>query len=717
MKNLKTKAFKSTKGITLIALVVTIIILLILAGVSIAMLTGNNGVLTQGKRAKEETEIAEEKEAISLAMNALKIQKQVGAKESGIKVALNNEPKEEVLDAQSKNVIKLSATSTNSIIITPEELKEEMDKGNPKPESVTQGDDDGLEVTFAADRKNRSYDVTQAGVITKKAQLTPEEAAKIVDVVANIDGVTYVLTAGGEVKETTVTPGNIFGTLKTTDEVITKNGVKKKNEDWFIDKKGKVYTWGSNSYGQLGNGSETTTYTSVPICISEVEDSPLKGKNIVDVYSDGSTMIARDSDGKLYSWGRNNFGQLGNETTANSSMPVCISDIENSPLKGKNIVEVYGSSTSSIVKDSVGKLYTWGYNEYGQLGDGKTTNSSMPVCISDIENSPLKGKNIVEVYGSSISSIAKDSDGKLYSWGYNSGGTLGNGTTANSSMPICISDIKNSPLKGKNIVKIYQGYQMIIVKDSNGKLYSWGENYSGHLGDGTTDNRSMPVCISDIESSPLKGKNIVEVHNYDSTIIAKDSSGKLYTWGNNYYGQLGNETTADSSMPVCISNIESSPLKGKNIVDVYNYGSTIIAKDSSGKLYSWGNNDSGELGNGTTKNSSMPVCISDIENSSLKGKNIVKVYSNGYTMIVKDSNGKLYSWGYNGYGQLGDGTTGNSSMPICISDVENSELKGKKIKNVEYNSYNNGIYHNSFEVYYYVTENGEYYEYSFTPIQ
>ena len=124
MKNLKTKAFKSTKGITLIALVVTIIILLILAGVSIAMLTGNNGVLTQGKRAKEETEIAEEKEAISLAMNALKIQKQVGAKESGRKVALNNEPKEEVLDAQCKDVIKLSATSTNSIVITPEELKE-----------------------------------------------------------------------------------------------------------------------------------------------------------------------------------------------------------------------------------------------------------------------------------------------------------------------------------------------------------------------------------------------------------------------------------------------------------------------------------------------------------------------------------------------------------------------------------------------------------------
>ena len=693
------KKLKNTKGITLIALVVTIIILLILAGVSIAMLTGNNGVLTQGKRAKEETEIAEEKEAISLAMNALKIQKQVGAKESGIKVALNNEPKEEVLDAQSKNVIKLSATSTNSIIITPEELKEEMDKGNPKPESVTQGDDDGLEVTFGADRKNRSYDVTQAGVITKKAQLTPEEAAKIVDVVANIDRVTYVLTAGGEVKETTVTPGNIFGTLKTTDEVITKNGVKKKNEDWFIDKKGKVYTWGSNGCGELGDG--TTNYSNEPICISDIKGSPLKGKNIVDVHNYDFTRIARDSEGKLYSWGSNFCGKLGNGTTASSSMPICISDIENSPLKGKNIVEVHNYNSTIIAKDSNGKLYTWGHNGSGQLGDGTTVNSSMPVCISDIESSPLKGKKIVDVHSDGFRIIAKDSNGKLYTWGDNNSGELGNGTTTDSSMPICISDIENSPLKGKNIVDVYDGS---IAKDSNGKLYSWGSNYYGQLGNGTTENSSMPICISDIENSPLNGKNIVDVHNYGSTIIAKDSNGKLYTWGKNNYGQLGNGTTTNSNMPICINDIENSPLKGKNIVYVYmeRYYSSVIAKDSSGKLYTWGYNGYGELGNGTTENSSMPICISDIENSPLNGKNIVDVHNYDSTIIAKDSNGKLYSWGNNDYGQLGDGTTTNSNIPICISDIENSELKNKKIKNVEYDGRT---------CYCYITVSGELYRY------
>ena len=648
------KKLKNTKGITLIALVVTIIILLILAGVSIAMLTGNNGILTQGKRAKEETEIAEEKEAISLAMNALKIQKQVGAKKSGIKVALNNEPKEEILDAQSKDVIKLSATSTNSIIITPEELKEEMDKGNPKPESVTQGDDDGLEVTFAADRKNRAYDVTQAGAITKKAQLTPEEAAKIIDIVGVTGNGTYVLTAGGEVKATTVTNGNILKTVKTTDEVITKNGVKKKYGNCFIDKKGKVYTLGSNSYGQLGDG--TTNYSNEPICISDIENSPLKGKNIVDIYG-GSTMIARDSDGKLYSWGNNDSGKLGNGTTGNSGMPICISDIENSPLKGKNIIDVLCIDYSKIiVKDSNGKLYSWGRNNYGELGNGTTKDSSMPVCISDVEGSPLNKRNIVDVY-------------------------------------VIYSDT-------------------IIAKDSSGKLYSWGDNNIGELGNGTTANSSMPICISDIKNSPLKGKNIVDVHNYGSnfgyTIIVNDSNGKLYTWGYNDYGQLGNGTTTNSSMPICISDIENSQLNGKRIVKIYEEFEYIIVKDNSGKLYSWGSNRSGQLGDGTTENSSMPVCISDIANSPLKEKNIVDVYNGS---IAKDSDGKLYSWGNNFYGQLGDGTRNNSSMPICISDIENSELKGKKIKDIE------EYYKTGYCAIYYVTEDGNCYMFSFYPPQ
>ena len=133
----------------------------------------------------------------------------------------------------------------------------------------------------------------------------------------------------------------------------------------------------------------------------------------------------------------------------------------------------------------------------------------------------------------------------------------------------------------------------------------------------------------------------------------------------------------------------------------------VIVEDSNGKLYSWGKNDIGQLGNGTTQDCSMPVCISDIENSPLNGKNIIYVYTNGSTTFAKDSNGNLYSWGFNGSGELGDGTKINSSLPICISNIEKSEIKNKNIKNIKYYSGSGS------GVYYYLTEDGRGYMYSY----
>ena len=137
------------------------------------------------------------------------------------------------------------------------------------------------------------------------------------------DGKIYVLTAGGEVKNANIITENILDKLETSNEIIiTKNGVRKKQKDCFIDNKGKVYTW--------RNGN-------IPICISDIEGNALNGKNIIDIYSDESIVIARDNNGKIYTWGNNSYGQLGNETTQDSSIPICISDIENHELKNRNV--------------------------------------------------------------------------------------------------------------------------------------------------------------------------------------------------------------------------------------------------------------------------------------------------------------------------------------------------------------------------------------------
>ena len=240
---------------------------------------------------------------------------------------------------------------------------------------------------------------------------------------------------------------------------------------------------------------------------------------------------------------------------------------------------------------------------------------------------------------------ALDKEGKIYAWGYNYSGQLGDGTTTNRSTPICISEISGNPLKNKKIVKISGGlYSNAVALDEEGKVYTWGDNYYGQLGDGTTTNSSTPICISNIEGSMLQGKKITDIYTDYHFVIAKDVNGEIYAWGDNFNGQLGNGTTEDSSIPICISNIEGSKIQGQNITDIYITGSTVIAKDINGKLYAWGANYKGMLGNGTTEDSGIPICISEIEESPLKGKKIVKLFFSRAIRAL-DDNGVLYIWG------------------------------------------------------------------------
>ena len=400
--NLKRKIKKANNGITLIALVITIIVLLILAGVTIATLTGDNGTLTKSNDAKEQTTIAEEEEAISLAYMACKA------------------------NDYTKNVKS-------------DEMQKELEKNQYEVQVTSSGDD--LIVLFK-NTKHR-YKVNQKGEINQITDLNPEEKSKIIDML----DINIASTAGGDVVyiDTNIDTGE-YSILNTENRnIITENGVKKAIEGYcFIDNEGKLYTWGENDDGVLGDGS-TERYRYIPVCISDL-DNDLKGKNIVEVYNDYSTVIVKDSEGKLYTWGKNEYGELGDGTTEVGfdkyrNVPVCISDLNND-LKDKDIVEIYKYGSTLIAKDSEGKLYTWGSNEYGILGEEITEEYiNVPICISNLDND-LKGKNIVGVY----SEIVMDSEGKIY--------TLGRMYNGEIEKPTCISDDKNSVFFNKRISRV-----------------------------------------------------------------------------------------------------------------------------------------------------------------------------------------------------------------------------------------------------------------------
>jgi alpha-tubulin suppressor-like RCC1 family protein/glucan-binding YG repeat protein len=321
-----------------------------------------------------------------------------------------------------------------------------------------------------------------------------------------------------------------------------------------ITTNGDLYTWGANYYGQLGNGTKISRSTT-PVKIMS---------NVASVSLRNFHSAAITTSGDLYTWGDNTFGCLGDGTTTNSSKPVKIMS---------NIASVSLGDWHSAAITTSGDLYTWGNNCDGQLGDGTDTVSSKPVKImSDVASVSLGNGH----------SAAITTNGDLYTWGTNTDGEIGDGTTTDRSTPVKImSDVAS--------VSLGNGHSAAIT--TNGDLYTWGTNTDGEIGDGTTTDRSTPVKImSDVASVSLG-------YAHSAAIT---TNGDLYTWGYNQYGQLGDGTTTNRSTPVKIkSNVASVSLG-------YHHSAAIT---TSGDLYTWGSNFYGQLGNGTTTDSLVPIQI------------------------------------------------------------------------------------------------------------
>ena len=464
---------KRSKGITLIALVVTIIVLLILAGISISMLMGQNGILNRAAESKREHTVAQEREAIAIAYSA------------------------------SMNVDNIGK-------VTGLELQNELDK-IMKNTAVTENDTD-LNILFK-DTLHR-YTISQDGTITKKDDLTPEEANKIVRILSS----NMVLTADGTVKYI----GN--ESLNTTDctklntsdaKIITNNGIIKSAEGYFIDNKGKLFLKNANYSSGFENGIEQEPYYDIAM-IYNIFD----GKKLIDYEEvDNDTYMVLDSDGKIYSWGRNYEGQLGNGTNTRTNNPMCISDISGSEVNGKRIKQIRMSDRGNVLAiDDSGKVYAWGDNSKGQLGNGSSVSSKTPMCISDMDGSELKGKKIVNVILNYYVSIALDENGKVYVWGDNSKGQLGIGNTENQMLPICLNDLTGHIFYGKKITNI------TIAEDTNtidfmacdyeGNAYVWGKNDQGQLCTGDSVDRQTPIILNQIENSIFYNQKITQEYNY-----------------------------------------------------------------------------------------------------------------------------------------------------------------------------------------------------------
>jgi len=376
---------------------------------------------------------------------------------------------------------------------------------------------------------------------------------------------------------------------------------------------------------------------------------------VVNYYGgNGRSLVLQWACTGLDAWGSNSYGQLGNNGTTASLVPTAVNT--SGALMGKTVVSVAGGNYHSLALTSDGRVFTWGHNNNGQLGNASTTDSLVPVAV----NGALAGKTVVAIASGGDHCLALTSEGQVFAWGLNVYGQLGNGCTTNSPVPVAVSAV--GAMAGKTVVAVAAGYYHSLALTSDGQVYAWGNGSCGQLGYNLSKNSSVPVAV--ITSGVLVGKTVVAIAGGYEHSLAVTSDGLVFAWGYNYNGQLGNNSTTDSPVPVAVTGA----LAGKKMVAVAagcEHSSYSLALASDGQVFAWGMNSSGQLGNNSFTSSPLPVMVST--SGGLAGKTVVTIEGGGNHSLVLTSDGKVFGWGYNSSGQLGNNKTGVSSIPVAAS--------------------------------------------------
>lgn len=338
------------------------------------------------------------------------------------------------------------------------------------------------------------------------------------------------------------------------------------------------------------------------------------------IAAGGWHSLAVCTDSTVKAFGENASGELGDGTTNDSNIPVSVIGLS-------GIISVSGGGDQleahSLALQTNGTVWSWGSNIYGGLGNGTTTNTTIPGQVTG-----LTGAKAISAGG--WHSVALKNDSTVWTWGWNTDGQLGDGTFTDKSIPTQVPGLTG-------VIAIAAGTYHVLALKKDGTVWAWGDNISGQIGDNTTIDRNTPVQVIG-----LTGVSNIASGRFFS--LAVKSDGTVWTWGENLYGQLGNGTTTDSHVPVQVTGLTgiSSATTATGA-----FHCMVVKNDNT--VWAWGRNTYGNLGDGTVINSSVPVQmigISDVTGLAA-GTNFSLLYKN---------EGSFWGCGRNASGQLGDGT-------------------------------------------------------------
>jgi alpha-tubulin suppressor-like RCC1 family protein len=361
---------------------------------------------------------------------------------------------------------------------------------------------------------------------------------------------------------------------------------------------GGVKCWGDNSFGQLGDGTSTGPQTcgTAPdtfACSTAPVDVSGLTSGVAAVSAGLYHTCALTTAGGLKCWGDNSFGELGNGTStgpetcaaffvnfACSTTPVDVSGLSS----GVSAVSAGQDNTCALT--TAGGVKCWGFNAFGQLGDGTTFPHTTPMDVSGLSS------GVAAVSAGFADTCALTTAGGVKCWGYNYYGELGDGTTTQRNTPVDVSGLTSG------VAAISAGGFYTCALTTAGGVKCWGHNEFGKLGDGTTTDRTTPVDVSGLTSGGVAVSAGAGAHH----TCALTKAGGLKCWGANADGELGDGTTTDRITPVDVSGLTSG-------VAAVSGGGSTCALTTTGGVKCWG---AGPLGDGTTTNRITPVDVSGL---------------------------------------------------------------------------------------------------------
>lgn len=335
-----------------------------------------------------------------------------------------------------------------------------------------------------------------------------------------------------------------------------------------------------------------------------------------EISTNGQFAIARKTNGTLWTWGRNDYGQLADGTNTDKLLPVQV---------GTSVNWKFGSAGglhgAALKTDA--SLWTWGYNSSGQLGNGTTVSSNVPIQV------PGSWKDVAA--GTEFTA-AITTDGRLFLWGLNTSNQV---SPSNTNMIITPTQYGSS----SDWNRVYVGEASVFALKNNGTLWTWGNNAYGTLGQGTAG----PPVATPMQIDAGVGNTWTKVAGGGLHAIALKSDKTIWGAGQNFVGNLGTGNTTDSHVFIQIGT-------NNNWIDIDAGTQHSIAINENYEFWSWGDNLMGQLGDGTTNDSYSPILITGMDNSA-------KISAGSRVSSIIEFDGTMHMCGQNNFGTLADGTT------------------------------------------------------------